>query len=731
MIKQIELSGELFNIRYYLDDDTGIKGYLIPRSDAALAQHITDLNEVSSVYFLLGRNDETFQDTVYIGETHAQRACDRLKQHVDSKTESYRDYWYKAFILVHPGVWDTDRVKYLEEVFYILADTNKCQICNGGDPSLVKRDIYEQDKEHRIIDIDTIARMVRNVNCEAYNKFLTDRYVKKVQEIKGNKAISKKEQREKLKELDEAYAWVPEVEVPVDVAEAMVNMVFDNIDIETADMTDRERFEYIKKLRFLDIACKRNCEFLTAISERLDTELSKFMPNKMARYIHIMNNQLFALTVRYNTLIDARNVINGETNGESNIRFIPHYMDLIKNGSRYLRNDGTRSERSILYREILGSKKEDGIDGIFANIFEDEENMKFDIVIGNPPYSDATDRGNGGGVKNLYLKFAELADEIASKFSCLIIPSNWMIQYPTGERHDTVDNIRMKTVFIPELHDFADATQVFSNVSIPGGVCYYIMGKIRLKSSKYFIHETVKDFTVLRKVLYNKDFNLIFRDMYITKIVDKIKKVDGTKYKKFNTLCVGAKHHFDDGQKDGLMATNWRGYSIIDHGDCTIKYYVNPKTHKDEFGTPVGFGYVSKDQIAKNVDDYKRHKLLLGQAFSAGSPQVVDIPMYAGDNSCCSNSYVPIFSVSNTKEECLIIAKYIKTKFFRYLVSVLKTDQHLGNRSYALVPMQDFTDKSDIDWDKPIEDIDRQLYKKYNITDEEISYIESKIRAME
>ncbi|MCM1222059.1 MAG: hypothetical protein NC548_47075 [Lachnospiraceae bacterium] len=145
----------------------------------------------------------------------------------------------------------------------------------------------------------------------------------------------------------------------------------------------------------------------------------------------------------------------------------------------------------------------------------------------------------------------------------------------------------------------------------------------------------------------------------------------------------------------------------------------------------LGYAFIAEDQIPRNVDDYKRHKLLVGQAFTAGSPQVMDVPEYVGNNSCCSQSYIPIFSPHNTKEECLNICKYIKTRFFRYLVSILKIGQNLGNVVYKLVPTQDFTSASDIDWSQSIKDIENQLYKKYGLNQEEIDYIEKSIKQMD
>lgn len=187
------------------------------------------------------------------------------------------------------------------------------------------------------------------------------------------------------------------------------------------------------------------------------------------------------------------------------------------------------------------------------------------------------------------------------------------------------------------------------------------------------------------------------------------------------------------------MVTNWTDYKTNRSDEYNIKYYVKAlKTgvhagicNRVESTIPnLGYGWVSIKQIPKNAKDYKKHKIIIGQAFTAGSLQVIDIPQYIGNDSICSQSYVPIFSPHDTEEECLNICRYIKTKFFRYLVYSLKSGQIVSNYIFKLVPLQDFTSSSDIDWTASISDIDKQLYKKYNLSQEEIDYIERTIKPM-
>lgn len=365
--------------------------------------------------------------------------------------------------------------------------------------------------------------------------------------------------------------------------------------------------------------------------------------------------------------------------------------------------------------------------------------MKFDVVIGNPPYNDSESRGDTGSGNALYPYFMELAKTLG-KAHCMIVPSGWMIQYPTGTKHEIVDQFR-QSKHILELHDYEDAGKVFNGVSIPAGVCYYWYDSEQETQNcrHVIISKNNQEMIIDNQPLYNSDIGVIFRDYAIIDINNKIRAKEGKNFRSFADTCAGAKHYFDDGKY--IMESTWNEYESIQDNEHSIMYFVksNNKAHRGiciecpKASIPnLGYGWISKDQIPKNAEQYNHYKIIVGQAFTAGSPQVMDVPQYIGNNSVCSHSYVPIFSPHNTEEECLNICKYIKTKFFRYLVSILKIGQNLGNRVYALVPTLNFYNNSpDIDWSQSITDIDQQLYKKYNLTDEEIAYIESTINQME
>ena len=140
--------------------------------------------------------------------------------------------------------------------------------------------------------------------------------------------------------------------------------------------------------------------------------------------------------------------------------------------------------------------------------------------------------------------------------------------------------------------------------------------------------------------------------------------------------------------------------------------------------------YVNRNTINKNKNYIDSDKVFVPGASGSGNDSVViGKPIVAQKNSVCSQSF--LFAAFNTADEANNFVKYIYTKFFRALVSAIKISQSAPNRVYKYVPIQNFANDADIDWSKSIADIDKQLYKKYGLTQEEIDFVEEKIKPME
>lgn len=136
-------------------------------------------------------------------------------------------------------------------------------------------------------------------------------------------------------------------------------------------------------------------------------------------------------------------------------------------------------------------------------------------------------------------------------------------------------------------------------------------------------------------------------------------------------------------------------------------------------------------EITKGTDIIDKYKVFISK--SAGSPgkdlRVIGIPYVGEKNTACTDSLFPIGKFE-TFYEADNLRKYIQTQFLRFMVAIMKSSQNVTQLVYKFVPLQDFTENSDIDWSKSIHEIDLQLYKKYGLDQHEIDFIETHVKEM-
>ena len=337
--------------------------------------------------------------------------------------------------------------------------------------------------------------------------------------------------------------------------------------------------------------------------------------------------------------------------------------------------------------------------------------MKFDVIIGNPPYQENVE----GSTLSLgiYHKFIDKAIELKPRYMSMIVPSRWMSMKPAGIENDWLNKFR-NDKHIRIMHDFEDASKCFQNVSIAGGVCYFLYDNENTGDCDRYYYTGDKVIEYDGKLCC--DEGVIIRDTRCLPIIDKVRAVDGDKYtsNSFQKM-VGPAHLFCvDRGSNAVMGTNWRGYSKDKDKVNYIKHYVNERNHG------VKFGWVNELDIPRKMELVPLHKVYISLT-GRNDSNVLNEPFYGEPNSTCSDSFTAILGNTNTKEECENIISYIKTKFFRYMVSIKKKTQHATQEVYTFVPMQDFS-KS---W------TDAELYAKYKLTQEEIDFIESMIKPME
>lgn len=474
---------------------------------------------------------------------------------------------------------------------------------------------------------------------------------------------------------------------------------------------------------FLDPACKTGV-FLREIAKRLIKGLERQFPDLQERIDHIFHKQLFGVAItELTSLLSRRGIycskypnsdfsVTKFDTAQGNIRFKRIDHTWVNGRCKYCGTNKTYDRGEELETHAYEFIHTDNLEKLF--------NMKFDVIISNPPYqmSFGIEGANSSNAKSIYNLFINKAVMLNPKYLVMITPSRWMTKTSQGIPEEWVDSLLQSNHF-KEIHDFEDSADCFPGVSIMGGVNYFLYESSYSGKCKYSFHYSGgKDITTRIDYLDSNKAGIVIRDPKSYSILEKIKNIDGEYYintdNNFSGL-VSPKHFFDNSE---LLTSNWRGYKKEKDNLYSIKYYVS-KSFND-----IPFGWIKLSDLPKNQRTKDLHKVYIPAA-NGSSDIVLGVPFYGEPNSVCSQTYLVIGydpdKHSLTKQECENIITYIKTRFFRYLVSIKKKTQNGPRGVYQFVPLQDFS--------KPW--TDEELYAKYGLTQEEIDFIESMIRPME
>ncbi len=353
------------------------------------------------------------------------------------------------------------------------------------------------------------------------------------------------------------------------------------------------------------------------------------------------------------------------------------------------------------------------------NLTEGENDMiKFEAIVGNPPYQEviSSNKSNKSLSKQLFPFFIKMTIMLNSTYVALITPSRWF----TGDAQDgsfiKLRDFIKSNNHIKTIKNYPIASNVFPDVFIAGGVNYYLYDKNYSGKVDFSVCTDNKIVTQIRN-LFEEGLDIIVNSSENYAMIQKLRD---SKFVSLTTITKGR----DAFGITGKNANNISSVSAFENA------YELRCAHEE-------IRYVSKDKITKNIDIADKWKIFIskgnGGAGTLGDGKPVAIlgkPYIGKAKSVCTDSLIPI-GAFDTKKEAINLQKYIKTKFLRYMVGILKVSQNVSQNVYQFVPLQDFTDDSDIDWSKSVAEIDQQLYEKYNLDDSEIAFIESMIKPME
>ncbi len=357
-------------------------------------------------------------------------------------------------------------------------------------------------------------------------------------------------------------------------------------------------------------------------------------------------------------------------------------------------------------------KKDDNKNYIIPKVITD---MNFAAIIGNPPYQD---RGGSGGTNDasIYQDFCQFSFEVNPRFTSMVIPSRWF----TGGRENLVGNFRQTMLtsnHTSRLIAFSNAKDLFPDAEIKGGCCYFIYSPAYSGECNYSLIRDGKVFSNNRNL---GEFDVLIREPQLAVIVSKVlSKADST----IEGLISADTPFGIPTNPDQSSKTPFAIYNKSSKDHDTLLHLIRKNGRCTAF--------VSRKDIKKNIQDIDKPKVLIPGAYGAGESfphQILGQPIFSTSNSVCSQSY--LYSAFDTESEAENFLKYIQTRFLRVLVSASKVSQHAMSKVYRFVPKQDFSAESDIDWSTSVDEIDAQLYAKYNLSDEEITFVESMIKPM-
>ena len=329
------------------------------------------------------------------------------------------------------------------------------------------------------------------------------------------------------------------------------------------------------------------------------------------------------------------------------------------------------------------------------------KNVKIKAIVGNPPYQ-VMDGGAGVSAKPVYNLFVDMAKVLRPSYISMIMPSRW---FAGGKGLDDFREEMLNDSHISNIFDFVNAKDCFPNASIGGGVNYILWDAN---------HDGNCNITTIRgneRCSESRPLNEF--DVFI----------------RYNdAIHIVKKCHSSESFSSMVNARNPFGLSSNVRGSLTGELHLISSQ---------GRSCLPYNAVSQSNNLVNKYKILMSKvtAEHAGEPdkngqfKIISRTEVIGPKEVCTDSYL-IIGASDEKYIVENEYKYISTRFARFLLMLAVSSINLSADKFQFVPMQDFTANSDIDWSKSIEEIDAQLYAKYNLSDEEIAFIESMIKPM-
>ncbi|MEN3145282.1 Eco57I restriction-modification methylase domain-containing protein [Ochrobactrum sp. WV_118_8] len=500
---------------------------------------------------------------------------------------------------------------------------------------------------------------------------------------------------------------------------SFANMMLDTLAEAWADSNNGENIWANSSVRFLDPFVKSGV-FLREVTTRLIAGLATEIPDLQTRVDHILTKQMFGIaTEQITSLISRRSlyctkfadgehsVAKGFTHGDGNIWFrrIDHVWE-----SKRCKFCGASRETFDRDQELESHAYEfihtDNIQNKISELFG--ANMQFDVIIGNPPYQ-LDDGGYGTSAAPIYDKFVEQAKALNPRFLTMIIPSRW---FSGGKGLDEFRASMLTDNRIRSIDDYLSAADVFPGVGLKGGVCFFLWNRDNAGDCRVTTHFQGWPSSTATRPLLEKGADVFVRFNEGLSILKKVITAETGQSASVSLPKSRRFEHLISSRKPFGLDTTFKGKTRKSPEDLIV--YQNG-----------GTGYVSRASITTGTELIDKWKLFAGYAAPGTGNKdtyphrIISTPFIGAPGTISSETYLNI-GPFETKIEAESVLSYLHCRLTRLLILLHKPSQHVTRKVYTFVPTQDWSHR----W------TDADLYAKYDLTAEEIEFVEKVVRPM-
>lgn len=478
---------------------------------------------------------------------------------------------------------------------------------------------------------------------------------------------------------------------------------------EMLDMLPQELFSD-PSAKFLDPACKSGV-FLREIAKRLLVGLEPMFPDLQERTNHIFQHQLYGIAITELTAhLSRRSLYCSKT---ANGNYSVAHFETVDGNIRYKITQHRFKNGKCLFcgateAEYGHEKRGDDLEThayemIHTTKPEEIFKMKFDVIIGNPPYQ-LNDGGSGTGIsaKPIYHYFVEQAKKLNPRYMTMIIPSRW---FAGGKGLDDFRQSMLNDKHIRKIVDYMSSKDCFPGVNIAGGVNYFLWDKDY--EGPCTIYNCAANTEPVVAERYLNEFNVFIRDNRALSIIHK--------FLESNDACLA----------DNTYTRNPFGFMSKERGQ--EKPYAGCDNVK--LISSGGIGYVKRSDVKKNVHEIDKYKVTIGKIVPsngevdtdpANGYKVTTSSRIIGPGEIHTESYLLLHGFE-TLDEAESFAQYMALKFPRFMMKHTLSSMNISTQNFIFVPFLDYKKE----WS------DNELYKRYGLSSEEIEYVESLIRPMD